>query len=81
MAGIIVTTGVSMFPFLMPSSIDPKSSLTLWDCTSSEHTLNLMLVAVIIFTPIIVLYTSWAYKVMSGKLTVKKIEENSHTLY
>jgi cytochrome d ubiquinol oxidase subunit II len=81
MAGIITTTGISMFPFLMPSSIDPRSSLTLWDCTSSEHTLNLMLIAVLIFVPLILIYTSWAYKVMSGKLTVKKIEENSHTLY
>ena len=81
MAAIIITTGISMFPFLMPSSIDPKSSLTLWDCTSSQHTLNLMLVAALIFTPIVLLYTSWAYKVMSGKLTVKKIEEDSHTLY
>lgn len=81
MAAIIITTGISMFPFLMPSSIDPKSSLTLWDCTSSQHTLNLMLVAVLIFTPIVLIYTSWAYKVMSGKLTVNKIEENSHTLY
>lgn len=81
MAGIIITTGISMFPFLMPSSLDPKSSLTLWDCTSSEHTLNLMLIAVLIFVPLILIYTSWAYKVMSGKLTVKKIEEDSHMLY
>jgi len=57
-SGIIVTAGVSMFPFLLPSSLDPKSSLTVWDCTSSEHTLNLMLIAVIIFTPIVLFYTS-----------------------
>jgi cytochrome d ubiquinol oxidase subunit II len=65
----------------MPSSIDPKSSLTLWDCTSSEYTLQIMLGVVVIFVPLILFYTSWAYKVMSGKLTVKKIEEDSHSLY
>ena len=81
MAGIILTIGVSMFPFLMPSSIDPRSSLTLWDCTSSQHSLILMFVAALIFTPIVLVYTSWAYKVMSGKLTTKDIEEKSSSFY
>ncbi len=30
--GIISTVGVSMFPFILPSSLDPRSSLTVWDC-------------------------------------------------
>ena len=81
MLGIIFTVGSAMFPFLMPSSTDPKSSLTIWDCTSSEHTLNIMLVAAVIFTPIVLIYTSWAYKVMSGKITDKKIIDNSTNLY
>ncbi len=34
--GIISTAGLSLFPFLLPSSLDPKSSLTVWD-TSSSH--------------------------------------------
>ena len=80
-AGIILTAGVSMFPFIMPSSSDPISSLTAWDATSSEHTLLLMLVAAIIFVPIILFYTSWVYKIMRGKLTAARIEENSHTMY
>lgn len=80
-AGIILTAGVSMFPFIMPSSSDPISSLTAWDATSSEHTLFLMLVAAIIFVPIILFYTSWVYKIMRGKLTAARIEENSHTMY
>ena len=80
-AGIILTSGVSMFPFIMPSSSDPISSLTAFDATSSEHTLLLMLVAALIFTPIILTYTSWVYKIMRGKLTTARIEENSHTMY
>lgn len=80
-AVIILTSGVSMFPFIMPSSTNPISSLTAWDATSSEHTLLLMLVAAIIFVPIILCYTSWVYKIMRGKLTAARIEENSHSMY
>ena len=81
MAGIILTIGVTMFPFLMPSSLDPRSSLTLWDCTSSKHTLELMFIAALIFIPIVLIYTSWAYKVMSGKITTKQIEDKSNSYY
>lgn len=81
MSGIIGTAGVSMFPFVMPSSSDPRSSLTVWDSVSSHLTLNLMFWAVIIFMPLIVIYTGWAYKVMSGKVTSEYIEKNSHTVY
>lgn len=81
MAGIILTAGISMFPFILPSSSNPVSSLTVWDATSSPHTLLLMLIAAIIFTPIILIYTSWVYKIMRGKLTTQKIEENSKAYY
>ncbi|HYA72176.1 MAG TPA: cytochrome d ubiquinol oxidase subunit II, partial [Roseiarcus sp.] len=37
--GVIATAGVSMFPFLLPSSIEPSSSLTVWDASSSQRTL------------------------------------------
>ena len=81
MSGIIGTAGISMFPFIMPSSSDPRSSLTVWDSTSSQLTLTIMLWAVVIFMPIIILYTSWAYKVMSGKVTTKYIEQNRNSVY
>jgi cytochrome bd ubiquinol oxidase subunit II len=81
MAGIILTAAVSMFPFIMPSSSVPTSSLTMWDATSSQHTLFLMLIAALIFTPIVLIYTSWVYKIMNGKLTAAKIEENSKSFY
>lgn len=80
-AGIIGTAGVSMFPFLMPSSSNPISSLTIWDSTSSHLTLFVMLVATIIFLPIVLAYTSWAFRVMRGKVTKAYIRENSHTAY
>lgn len=81
MAFIILTAGVSMFPFILPSSSNYASSLTLWDATSSQYTLLLMLVAALIFTPIILIYTSWVYKIMRGKLTTAKIRENTENYY
>ena len=80
-AGIIGTAGVSMFPFLMPASSDPRSSLTVWDSVSSEMTLGLMLGATVIFMPLIIFYTSWAYRVMRGKITTAYIEANDKSVY
>lgn len=79
--GIILTPLISMFPFVMPSSTMLNAGLTIWDCTSSQLTLEIMLFVTIIFLPLVLLYTSWAYKVMSGKLSTKYIEDNSHSLY
>jgi len=79
--GVIGTAGVSMFPFVMPSSTMPDASLTVWDAVSSQRTLGIMFWATLIFMPIIVLYTSWAYKVMAGKVTTAYIRENEHSAY
>ena len=79
--GVIGTAGAAMFPFVMPSSTMPAASLTVWDSVSSPLTLGLMLGATVIFMPLIVLYTGWAYRVMRGKVTVAHIRANSHTAY
>jgi cytochrome d ubiquinol oxidase subunit II len=81
MLGIIGTAGVSLFPFIMPSSSDPRSSLTIWDSVSSKLTLELMLGATLIFLPLIIIYTSWAYKMMSGKVTEAFIKTNDKSAY
>lgn len=79
--GVIGTAGASMFPFIMPSSSMPAASLTVWDSVSSHLTLGIMFWATLIFMPLIVLYTSWAYRVMRGKVTVEHIRANEHTAY
>ena len=79
--GVIGTAGVSMFPFILPSSTAPNASLTVWDSVSSHLTLTIMFFATLIFMPIIIAYTNWAYKVMSGKVTAAYVRENSHTAY
>ncbi len=66
--GIILTLGVATFPFLLPSSMHPASSLTLWDASSSHMTLFVMLLATAFFLPIVLLYTAWVYRVLRGKV-------------
>ncbi|MBO5658297.1 MAG: cytochrome d ubiquinol oxidase subunit II [Duodenibacillus sp.] len=78
---IILTPLVSMFPFILPSSSDARSSLTIWDCTSSQLTLEVMLFVTLIFLPIVLVYTGWAYRTMSGKLNAEYIRKNDHQLY
>lgn len=68
-ACIILTAGVSLFPFLMPSATDPAHGLTVWDASSSQLTLAIMLVAAAIFLPLILAYTAWAFRVMRGTVT------------
>ncbi|MBX4936264.1 cytochrome d ubiquinol oxidase subunit II [Rhizobium binae] len=78
-SGIISTVGLAMFPFILPSSLDPRSSLTVWDASSSHMTLFIMLVVTVIFLPIIVAYTAWVYKVLWGKVDEKSVtDKNSH---
>ena len=79
--GIISTAGVSMFPFLMPSDIMPAASLTVWDATSSHLTLFVMLLATLIFLPIVLAYTGFVFRVLKGPVTAKQIEGNSANLY
>lgn len=79
--GIITTVGLSMFPFILPSSIAPSASLTVWDSSSSETTLLIMLVATLIFMPLILAYTAWVFKVLFGRVTEAYVEDNPHTLY
>ncbi len=79
--GVIGTAGAALFPFIMPSSLDPNASLTVWDSVSSRLTLNIMLWATLIFMPIIILYTGWAYRVMGGKVTAAYVRENNHSAY
>lgn len=79
--GTICTAGFALFPFVFPSSLDPASSLTVWDAVSSHKTLGIMLVVAGIFVPLILLYTLWCYTRMWGRLTDQTIESNPHGLY
>ncbi len=79
--GVISSVGLTMFPFIMPSSSDPQSSLTVWNSSSSHLTLFIMLVVTVIFMPLILMYTAWVYKVLWGKVTEADVTDNSHSVY
>ncbi|MBE2893866.1 cytochrome d ubiquinol oxidase subunit II [Spirabiliibacterium falconis] len=81
MAGIIFTCGVAMFPFIMPSITQPNTSLTMWDATSSQLTLTLMLGFALVFVVILLAYTIWAYIKMFGRIDSNFIENNKSSLY
>ncbi len=78
-ACIILTEGVAAFPFLLPSSTDPGSSLTLWDASSSHLTLFIMLLVTCLFLPIVLVYTAWVYRVLRGKVGVESLDPKSHS--
>ncbi|EGU56209.1 cytochrome d ubiquinol oxidase, subunit II [Vibrio nigripulchritudo ATCC 27043] len=80
-ASIVSTAGLTMFPFIIPSSHSPDHSLTLWDATSSELTLNAMTLVAFVMVPVILGYTSWTYYKMFGRLDTKFVKENSNSLY
>lgn len=79
--GVILTGGFALFPFIMPSNTQPNTSLTLWDSTSSAHVLTLMFFATVVFLPLVLAYTVWAYRVMRGPVTVERVRKETHSLY
>ena len=80
-AGVIATAGFSLFPFLLPSSLDPNSSLTLWDASSSLSTLIFMTIATVVLLPVIIVYTAWVYYVLRGPVTEQQITRDLHSAY
>ncbi|OYX63304.1 MAG: cytochrome d ubiquinol oxidase subunit II [Sphingomonadales bacterium 32-64-17] len=74
--GVIATVGLAMFPFILPSSIDPASSLTVWNASSSHLTLFVMLLVTLVFLPLVLFYTAWVYKVLFGRVTLKDVGSN-----
>jgi cytochrome bd ubiquinol oxidase subunit II len=80
-AGIVMTAGVGMFPFLLPSSTFPSQSLTVWDASSSQMTLFVMLCVALVFVPIILLYTGWVYRVLRGKVNMRTLMSFGDSAY
>ncbi len=77
--GIIATVGLAMFPVILPSSVEPRASLTVFDASSSRFTLWIMLLATLVFLPLVIAYTAWVYRVLRGKVTAETIARNEHS--
>jgi len=74
--GIIATVGLSMFPYILPSTIDAHSSLTVWNASSSAPTLFVMLIVTAVLLPLVLLYTAWVYRVLWGRVTSEAVATN-----
>jgi cytochrome d ubiquinol oxidase subunit II len=77
--GVVATAGVSMFPFILPSSFDATSSLTVWDASSSRTTLLIMLVAALLLLPVVLVYTAFIYRVLRGRVTERQVQADHNS--
>jgi cytochrome d ubiquinol oxidase subunit II len=76
LAGTVLTAGIALFPFLMPSSTRPDHGLTVWDASSSARTLAIMLVVVLVFLPVVLAYTAWVFRVLRGRITLESVRQH-----
>jgi cytochrome bd ubiquinol oxidase subunit II len=75
-AATILTAAIALFPFLLPSSTHPDHGLTVWDASSSARTLGIMLVATVVFLPVVLAYTAWVYTVLRGRITLESVRQH-----
>lgn len=75
-ACIVLTAGFALFPFLLPSSSNPSHGLTVWDASSSQKTLGIMLLTTGVLLPIVLMYSTWAFRVMRGTVTRAHVIES-----
>lgn len=71
---LVVGTGViGLFPNLIPSSLDPAYSLTIFNSSSSPYTLKIMTVVAFIFVPIVIAYKIWVYRIFRAPVTAESV--------
>ncbi len=71
-ATILLGTAVvfaGLFPNVMPSSLDPAYSLTVYNASSSQMTLQIMSVVALFFVPIVLAYQGWSYYVFGKRVS------------
>ncbi len=74
----VTFTGVAgLFPNLIPSSLDPAYSLTIYNSSSSPYTLKIMTVVALVFVPIVIAYKIWVYRVFAGRIEEKDVLSNT----
>jgi cytochrome bd ubiquinol oxidase subunit II len=64
---------IGLFPNMFPSSMNPAWSLTAHNASSTQLTLTIMLVVVVIFVPIVLAYQAWVYNLFKTKVTLEDL--------
>jgi cytochrome d ubiquinol oxidase subunit II len=76
----VTFTGViGLYPNLIPSSISPAHSLTIYNSSSSVYTLKIMTVVALIFVPIVIAYQIWTYRVFRHRTTAQDVMGGNET--
>ncbi|MBG0853964.1 cytochrome d ubiquinol oxidase subunit II [Streptomyces spinoverrucosus] len=83
LSGVTIVAAVAMlflslFPNVMPSSLNDGWSLTVTNASSSPYTLKIMTWCAAIATPIVLLYQSWTYWVFRKRIGTQHIAEPAH---
>ncbi|MDQ7031608.1 MAG: cytochrome d ubiquinol oxidase subunit II [Desulfonauticus sp.] len=74
-AGTTLFGIVGIYPALLPSSLNPAYSITIYNSASSTLTLQIMLGVVAVFIPLVIGYQFWVYKTFSHPIsTHEKLE-------
>ncbi|APE33067.1 cytochrome d ubiquinol oxidase subunit II [Nocardia mangyaensis] len=63
----------SMYPNVLPSTIDPAFHLTIDNASSTPYTLKVMSWAAVIATPVVLIYQGWTYWVFRQRIRVEQI--------
>lgn len=69
-ASLFILFGLGTFPVLVSSTIDPSYSLTIFNTSSSEKTLKILLIMVLIGMPMVLGYGFWIYRIFKGKVKI-----------
>lgn len=72
-AAVVLLLFGSLFPDLVPSTLNPDWSLTIHNASSSPYTLKIMTWAALVFAPLVVIYQAWTYWVFSKRISAERI--------
>lgn len=70
----VVMLFTALFPFVLPSTIDPSFSLTIQNASSTPYTLTIMSWTALVALPLVLLYQGWTYWVFRKRVTRSSIE-------
>lgn len=72
---VVVLLFGSLYPNVIPSSLDPAWSLTVANASSSHYTLTIMSWAAAIVTPLVIVYQGWTYWVFRQRISAERIPD------
>jgi cytochrome d ubiquinol oxidase subunit II len=75
---VVATLFITLYPNVLPSSVDPAFSLDVYNAASTNLTLKVMTVVAVIFTPIVLIYQSWSYWIFRKRLGRTSLTSAGH---